>query len=258
MADALPGEVLLSVPIPAAITSEGSLEESLWSVHMASRFLHALETESIQPWADTLPQHVPLPWLYWPESTITELQDPDTVQEALRLRGVFEKAVEMMPEFSPDRVAWALSLVHSRSFLSNGHVWVPGIDLCNHSWRPNATVRCVHSPGAAQGGGALEEIAPLPTEQEPSLFQLIAGEGGIKSGEEICISYGSWPNDVLLLFFGWVDDDNPHDAVALFTDVLELDSFHARLVDVNPDSTQSLRRLEDSLQLPLDSYARCA
>ena len=49
---------------------------------------------------------------------------------------------ELAPRFTPDQVAWALSLVHSRSFIERGrHVWVPGIDLCNHTLQPNATIR---------------------------------------------------------------------------------------------------------------------
>ena len=36
------------------------------------------------------------------------------------------------------------------------------------------------------------------------------------------ISYGAFPNDVFLLFFGFVPDPNPHDAVPLFADLLDL------------------------------------
>ena len=32
------------------------------------------------------------------------------------------------------------------------------------------------------------------------------------AGQEVSISYGSWPTDVFLLFFGFVPADNPHDA----------------------------------------------
>jgi hypothetical protein len=33
-------------------------------------------------------------------------------------------------------------MVHSRSFVMQGsHVWVPGIDLCNHTLAPNADIR---------------------------------------------------------------------------------------------------------------------
>jgi hypothetical protein len=129
-------------------------------------------------------------------------------------------------------VAWALSLAHSRCFVQSGlgHVLVPGIDACNHSPEPTAGVRCVHSPEACQGAAATEEIAP-PRLPEPSRFELVAGESGLTPGEEITISYGRWPSDVFLLFFGWADQrGTPGDQVVLFQDLFELRTFHQRLV----------------------------
>lgn len=79
---------------------------------------------------------------------------------------------------SPERVAWALSVVHSRSFISGGyHVFVPGIDFCNHSPEPTAGVCCVHP--LSQGAAAAEEVCP-PSAPEPSRFELVAGEDGIR------------------------------------------------------------------------------
>lgn len=114
-------------------------------------------------------------------------------------------------------MAWALSLVHSRSFVQAGrHVWVPGIDMANHTLEPNATIRCLQSPGASQGAAALEEVCPpaaaAAAAQEPSRFELVAGEEGIAAGDEVTISYGSWPSDVFLLFFGFAPGGNPHDS----------------------------------------------
>ena len=43
-----------------------------------------------------------------------------------------------------------------------------------------------------------------------------------RAGEEVTISYGAFPNDVFLLFFGFVPAANPHDAVPLFADLGDL------------------------------------
>ena len=43
-----------------------------------------------------------------------------------------------------------------------------------------------------------------------------------RAGEEVTISYGAFPNDVFLLFFGFVPTPNPHDAVPLFADIQDL------------------------------------
>lgn len=177
-----PGETILSVPLPACITSDG-VDEGSWSIHMAGRILGELlagQASPCRPWLDVLPAHVPLPWLHWNDSQVAELQDADTIAEVENLRTVMQRACEEFLHHRRDAVAWALSLVHSRSFV-NGHmhVWAPGIDLCNHSWTPTATVRCTHSPDACQGAAATEEIAP-PQPSRPSCFELVAGEDGIR------------------------------------------------------------------------------
>jgi exonuclease VII small subunit len=37
------------------------------------------------------------------------------------------------------------------------------------------------------------------------------------AGEEVSICYGTFPNEVFLLLFGFVPEDNPHDSVALYS-----------------------------------------
>lgn len=197
------------------------------------------EASPIRPWLEALPQHVPLPWLYYNEEELAAIQDEDAMLECRQLRGIFSAACEVRGcsfchtirvwgprswgskwslrlitrshpsclqsqtlgvapgreqtcparcaarplqeaggAHSPERVAWALSVVHSRSFISGGyHVFVPGIDFCNHSPQPTAGVRCVHP--LSQGAAAAEEVCP-PSAPEPSRFELVAGEDGIR------------------------------------------------------------------------------
>ena len=119
-ADIEPGETLLAVPLTIAISSEG-VDESRWSTHMAAELLErqaaaaaasaaaaaaggdgdagvaaavALSRTS-QAWLDALPAHVDLPWLYWTEAELAELQDDDTLAEADHLRSIFEAACEV-------------------------------------------------------------------------------------------------------------------------------------------------------------------
>ena len=175
--------------------------------------------------------------------------------------------MQLYPDDSLRDITRALSLIHSRTFISSGiHVWVPGVDLCNHSLTPNATVRCRHNPDECQGAAATEEIAP-PVRQlvRPSCFDLIAGERGISAGEEVTISYGSWPNDVFLLFFGFVPTDNPNDSVVLFGDLEEVVDFVVEEIHVeegyaNLDycevTSLLLGELEESLGGPEADFTR--
>lgn len=145
----------------------------------------ATMAKSSQAWLDALPEHVDLCWLYWTDAELAELQDEDTLAEARHLRAVYEAACEVKgrrgaqdrswvrsrprpasphprPPFpllqelgrrySRADMAWALSLVHSRSFvMQSAHWWIPGIDMCNHSLACNADIRCVRADG--QRGG---------------------------------------------------------------------------------------------------------
>lgn len=73
-------------------------------------------------------------------------------------------------------------MLQSRCFFeatAGRHMAVPGVDMANHSYQPNATVRLVHSPAACQGLDALEEVAPVAAAAAcPSFFQLVAGARG--------------------------------------------------------------------------------
>jgi hypothetical protein len=125
-ADIEPGETVLAVPLTIAISSEG-VDESRWSTHMATELLQrqaaaaaasaaavaaggdgdaglaavvALSRTS-QAWLNALPAHVDLPWLYWTEAELAELQDDDTLAEADHLRGIFEAACEVQCALLP-------------------------------------------------------------------------------------------------------------------------------------------------------------
>jgi hypothetical protein len=91
-----PGEVLLSVPITLAITSERAPEAD-WSAAVASRLLDIARgprAADSAPWVATLPLHVPLPWLYWGDDEVDELQDAEVIEEIGALRDVLDRALE--------------------------------------------------------------------------------------------------------------------------------------------------------------------
>ena len=218
------GETLLSVPLPRAISGAGEH----WSFGMAAQLLRQKASGEAAPWLEALPPAPPLPWLGWSPAEVRNLQDDEALAEVEHMQWVLDKACRMLgEEFGREEVAWALAMVHSRSFITGGtHVWLPGIDCCNHSFAPNAVVRCVHSPGACQGVAAVEEVCPpSAADLEPSRFELVAGEGGIRAGEGVFISYCHHANDVFLLFFGFVPPDNPYDSAMLFGMLEEMVAF---------------------------------
>lgn len=109
-------------------------------------------------------------------------------------------------------LGWALGVVMSRAFRTGGPScpasMLPLIDMANHSFTPNAKVRALHSNNnnntntymkGSSRGVALAMVALKD----------------IKVEEEITLSYGNLSNDFLLMDYGFIVAENPHDTVVL-------------------------------------------
>eukprot|EP00890_Picochlorum_soloecismus_P005938 jgi/Picsp_1/6345/NSC_03694-R1_protein len=227
--DLEPDEEILSIPLEKTVRAEddGCLP---WCVSMAETLLIDLYKDgmdrNLSNWTNAMPTFVDIPWLHWNEEQIGLLGEPTIIKEVNAMRTLKDFAIEYLGNYHRDDVIWALSIVYSRTFISQGqHVLAPAIDMVNHDSEPTATVRIVHHPDMCQGMEAQAEIAPIMMPSETnSFFQLLAcsEKGGIKKGENVTISYGKWPNEVLLLYFGWVPEHNPNDNVVIWTDLEDL------------------------------------
>ena len=222
-----PGEEILSIPLEKTIRAADDDGCLPWSVSMAQKLLNDLykddKDRKLSSWTAAMPNFVDIPWLHWNEEQIGLLEEPTIIKEVKAMKTLRDFAIEYLGQYHRDDVVWALSMVYSRTFISQGqHVLAPAIDMVNHdSIEPSATVRIVHSPDMCQGMEAQAEIAPILPSKTNSFFNLLASSdrGGIKKGETITISYGNWPNEVFLLYFGWVPEHNPHDNVVIWTDL---------------------------------------
>ncbi|GIM12007.1 hypothetical protein Vretimale_15464 [Volvox reticuliferus] len=163
------------------------------------------------PWIAALPISVRTP-LEYDDEEVRQLRCPYVMEEVQLMQQCVRDCYEVLqPELEEmgcgwQDFLWAVQIFHSRCFFepsSSLHMCVPGVDLANHSPQPNAEVRLQHSPGACQGYDALAEVAEPPP-PEPSRFNLVACEAGIRCGEEVTISYGRWPSEAFLLLFGFV------------------------------------------------------
>lgn len=232
-----PGETLASMPVHVGIGTTMETNPGLpWTLELACQMLEERAAQRSKAWDrkswwECLPKENANPVLFaFTEGEVMELQDEDTVQEAQSMREIFEdKAAEVIrmsnrTEWGVEELSWAASMMQSRCFITDGEHWTfPLIDMCNHDFQPNAQVESIRSPDACQGLDALEEVASIDRlGLAADRFALVAGDRGVYAGEEILISYGNWPNDVFLLFFGFIPDDNPHDAVVLFNGAEEV------------------------------------
>mmetsp|Transcript_12575 Transcript_12575/g.45870 ORF Transcript_12575/g.45870 Transcript_12575/m.45870 type:complete len:360 (-) Transcript_12575:1985-3064(-) len=153
------------------------------------------------PYFDCLPQRMAtFPIFYRPEVQ-QQLQYPMIETEIqARLQFIYELVEgpfqEQLPPEHPLRqsgaelFAWCFSIVSSRGLrLTPPYeaALIPGVDLCNHSARPNCTVEIVQD----------EEFNRLEK------FRLRATQP-IASGEELLLKYGDFSNDTLLPDYGFV------------------------------------------------------
>ncbi|WIA16910.1 hypothetical protein OEZ85_013837 [Tetradesmus obliquus] len=194
-----------------------------------------------QPWLASLPQHVPTP-LEFTAAEVQQLVLPSTIQAVHRLQSSVELCfAEQQQQLAASGCnwqdfLWAVQVLHSRCFLdaaSGCHVAVPGIDMANHSSSAaNAAVQLhqQHCPGAEEEIGAATDKAAATSglgsskssSGNSSCFQLVAGPEGVSAGEQVCISYGSWPAEPFLLLWGFTPSPNPADAVVVFSSLQDM------------------------------------
>ena len=258
-----PGEVIFSIPYSLVMETRLALDASeadgrgeAWSSAMAMDILELKRDfdgagASRRRWLEELPCPAPsTPAMDFNEEELAMIEDERVRAEAIRVRTAHERDVVTYADrlahigASADDFREARNVVHSRVFARRdgdcvSKLLVPGVDMVNHSATlANAVVRVVTSPENCQGRAATEEIADVSSSSsaacdvvtEDKYFQLVVDPDGetIDCGDEVLISYGAFPNDPFLMYFGFVPDDNPNDTVILFDDVDELFEFIER------------------------------
>jgi hypothetical protein len=114
------GQALVSVPLSQTITGLDDPGMALpWSLQMVEQLLVRKYEDSAEPWMDSLPVHVDLPFLYWHDDDIARLGDPAFIREIVSLRA-FYRSPDVRAYFSEydwEDVMWGVAMVHSRSFV---------------------------------------------------------------------------------------------------------------------------------------------
>ena len=243
-----PDEVIFNVPFSLVFAereddARDDEDHLPWSARMAVRLLEERAAKGpLLPWIQSLPSRVSTPPLEYDDASLEACHDPAVIAEARDVAAAHARAADRLAprlaaaDADADDLRWAAGALHSRCFTHGPrgtHLAVPGVDMCNHrASNPTAVVRVVASPDACQGTVAAAEVADVDAAEkavEERYFQLRANEEGVEEGEEVCISYGPWPNDPFFLYFGFVPEGNPNDAATLFEDGEDAAACAARL-----------------------------
>ncbi|KAL4574343.1 hypothetical protein LXL04_021172 [Taraxacum kok-saghyz] len=197
------------------------IPEELWAMKLGLKLLQErAKTGSFWwPYISNLPETFTLP-IFFPGEDIKNLQYAPLlhqVNKRCRFLLDFEKEVRREVEdvklqnhpfggreVDASSLGWAMSAVSSRAFRLHGKgnhsdvpMMLPLIDMCNHSYNPNA------------------EIVQEHGSRDPNkLVKVVAGMN-IKERDHMTLNYGCLNNDLFLLDYGFVVPSNPHDCIEL-------------------------------------------
>ncbi|KAL7149527.1 hypothetical protein ABFS83_05G046900 [Erythranthe nasuta] len=198
------------------------IPEELWAMKLGVKLLQerAIKGSFWWPYIGNLPETYSVP-IFFPGEDIKNLQYAPLlhqVNKRCRFLLEFEKLVKNELEtiklddhpfggkdIDASALGWAMSAVSSRAFRLHGkkrpgrtHIdtpmMLPLIDMCNHSFAPNAEI--------------------VQENNENVLVKVIAG-AEIKRDDQLELNYGRLNNDFFLMDYGFVVPSNPYDCIEL-------------------------------------------
>ncbi|GAU12915.1 hypothetical protein TSUD_74020 [Trifolium subterraneum] len=206
--------------------------DELWAMKLGLKLLHerAKLGSFWWPYISNLPQTYTLP-IFFPGEDIKNLQyAPILHQVNKRCRFLldFDQQVKRaLAGLTPDKhpfggqevdassLGWAMSAVSSRAFKLHGNkqsngidfdipMMLPLIDMCNHSFNPNARI--------------------VQEQETGSTKMRVVAEKAIKQDDPLLLCYGGLSNDLFILDYGFVIHSNPYDCIELKYDGALLDA----------------------------------
>ncbi|KAK3155201.1 hypothetical protein QOZ80_2BG0200190 [Eleusine coracana subsp. coracana] len=228
---ALPGRLPLRLRRPTSAADDVLLQlakqvrDELWAMKLGLRLLQerAKPDSFWWPYIANLPEAFTVP-IFFPGEDIKNLQYAPVlhqVNKRCRFLLEFEREVQhylgTIPlqdhpfhgqEINSSSLGWAMSASSSRAFCLHGEIpmLLPLIDMCNHSFNPNARI--------VQEGSV----------NSSDMSVKVVAETKIEKNTAITLNYGCHPNDFFLLDYGFVMTPNPYDQVELSYDGTLLDA----------------------------------
>lgn len=241
--------------------------EELWAMKLGLRLLQ--ERAKIGsfwwPYISNLPETYSVPIFFTGEDIKNLQYAPLLYQVNKRCRFLleFEQEVKnalknLKPSEHPfgcqyvdaSSLGWAMSAVSSRAFRLYGKklpdgthsdipMMLPLIDMCNHSFNPNARILQEQDAG------------------NPNMLIKVVADREIKQNDPLLLNYGCLSNDFFLLDYGFVIPSNPYDNIELKYDGALMDAASMAAGISSPNfSSPSPWQQQVLSQLNLDGQAQ--
>ena len=191
------GEVVLRIPISRALIQPDLGESDHWAGRLAMDVMNRQRSENCA-YANALPEPPSVPSRGdWPESFMKEFDDVELESEVEAAMSWRYEQWEKNCGCRLDRKPYldALDLVCSRTIRCGKDLMlVPLLDMANHA-------------SQAEGGGYYK--------LDGANICLVAGDRGVKLGEEVTLDYGHRQNKDWILHYGFLPSRNTIERVTL-------------------------------------------
>ncbi|KAI4967956.1 hypothetical protein ZWY2020_008672 [Hordeum vulgare] len=213
----LPGRIPLRLRRPADAADAVLMQladqvpEELWAMRLGLRLLQErTKFDSFWwPYIANLPETFTVP-IFFPGEDIKNLQYAPLlhqINKRCRFLLEFEKEVKQKLGTVPSGDhPFCGQDVHSFRLHGEIPMLLPLVDMCNHSFSPNARI--------VQDGDV----------ESPDMSVKVIAETQIDQNAAVTLNYGCYPNDFYLLDYGFVVTSNPYDQVELSYDGNLLDA----------------------------------
>lgn len=208
--------------------------EELWAMKLGLKLLQerAKVGSFWWPYVSNLPETYSVP-IFFPGEDIKNLQYAPLLHQVNKrcrfLLDFEQECKRALGNLKPDKhpfggqevdasaLGWAMSAVSSRAFRLYGGkrpdgthtdipMMLPLIDMCNHSFNPNARIVQEQDTG------------------EMKIQVKVVADTEIKQDDPLLLNYGFLSNDLFLLDYGFVIPSNPYDCIELKYDGAFLDA----------------------------------
>ncbi|XP_054825106.1 uncharacterized protein LOC129322761 [Prosopis cineraria] len=208
--------------------------EELWAMKLGLKLLQerAKVGSFWWPYVSNLPETYSVP-IFFPGEDIKNLQYAPLLHQVNKrcrfLLDFEQECKRALGNLKPDKhpfggqevdasaLGWAMSAVSSRAFRLYGDkrpdgthtdipMMLPLIDMCNHSFNPNARIVQEQDTG------------------EMKMQVKVVADTEIKQDDPLLLNYGFLSNDLFLLDYGFVIPSNPYDCIELKYDGAFLDA----------------------------------
>eukprot|EP00210_Caulerpa_lentillifera_P001505 g1443.t1 len=229
-------ETFLRIPMKIVIADHQDDEETNklvykgapYSVRLACKLLREkalAEESSWYPYIQSLPPRVSCPLLDFTSSDLLGLDYNDVVEQLESYKAMVDKSwnkleLEAHGKATMDEYLWAMSIVHSRSFGTDGkrgplgiHMLVPLVDMFNHG---GDFYQVLYRKQIIKLDSAEWRLVRPELAQSGMWEMEVKASSSIEPNCEILMSYGERSNDDFFLYYGFIPPMNPNDDYVLF------------------------------------------